>query len=473
MSVSCTFHRSRAAHFHCYECGSVLCEQCVSVRDSPGYSGSTTEYFCPGCNIPAEMMSLGNIIEPFWNRLTSVFLFPFQLTPLILTVLLAGLGALLPTNIFVNIFIWVVMMKYAYASLLNTAAGSLRAPAVTWDLINQDVFQVFKQFVLFAIIGFFLSQIFQHTGVIAGYVFLIIVVLAFPAIIMLLVSTNSLFHALNPFIFIQMIIRIGWPYLLMYLFLSFLFAGPAVLFSFLPMHALPFGLMVFFTLFLQQSYALIGYHLMGYVLLQYHKEIGYTVDYDFFMQNRGKRVKREKQTPEGELKKCLAVLIKTGNYKEAIEQVKPFVRRDDPDMEISETFLQLLRMAGEKDKAARYCIRHFELLTSNNKKQKATALFSEVKSLSAGPPKAESSFKVAQWYREQKNFKKAIETYVYFLHQYKQHALQPQVYYELAKLLHEQAKNSSKSKEILKAMIRSYPGHPLTPQAERYLALLN
>lgn len=464
------FHRSKAAHFHCYECGSAFCDECVSVRKTEGYGGKDIEYFCPGCNIPAEMMSLGNIIEPFWNRLNSIFLYPLQPTPLILTLLLAALGALLPTNIFVRIFVWVLMMKYAYATLIRTAQGGLKAPEVTWDLINQDVQQVLKQFIIFAAVGFCTTIAFQKAGLAGGYIFLIAMALAMPAIIMLLVSTNSVIHAINPYMFLRIISRIGWPYLLMYLFLFFLMAGPATLFSFLPLDLIPYRLHVFLTLSFKQLYAIIGYHLMGYILLQYHKEIGYQVDYHFFMQNRGKRKKRKKKTPEDELKRTLAVLIKTGRYNEAIREAKPHILGEQPDLEISEKFLQLLKMVGENEGASRYSVRHFELLVAKNKKHKATALFPEIKDGAAGPPEADSVFTVASWYQERNEFKKAMDTYIYFMNQFKDHPLQPEVYFKLAKLLQEKTNHKAKAREILNVIIKSYPQHPVASEAKEYLA---
>jgi len=464
------FHRSKAAHFHCYECGSAFCDECISVRETEGYGGKEINYFCPGCNIPAETMSLGNIIEPFWNRLNSIFLYPFQPTPLILTLVLAALGALLPTSFFVRIFVWVVMMKYAYATLIRTGQGGFKAPEVTWDFINQDVIQVFKQYLIFIVIGAGTAFAFQHLGLAGGYLFLIVMALAMPAIIMLLVSTNSVIHALNPYMFSRIIYRIGWPYLLMYLFLFFLMAGPATLFSFLPVDVLPYRLYVFLTLSFKQFYAIIGYHLMGYVLLQYHKEIGYQVDYEFFMQNRGGKKKRKKQTPEDDLKKTLAVLVKTGKYNEAIQEAKPYVLGEKPDPAISEKFLQLLKMVGEKEGAARYAVRHFELLVAANMKQKATAMFQEVKDGAASPAKAESVLTVASWYQERNEFQQAIDTYIYFINHFKDHPQRPVVYFKLAKLLLDKTQHKAKAREILNMIVNSYPRHPVAQKAQGYLA---
>ena len=177
MSINCTFHRSVVAHFQCHECGSAFCDECISVRDTEGYGGRGRDYFCPGCNLPAEMVSMGDIIEPFWGRLTAFFLYPLQLTPLILTLLLSGLGALFPANIFVNLFIWVLMMKYAYATLIETAQGGLRAPKVTWDLINNNVHQVFKQYIIFALVGVGAVYVLQIFGIIGFCLFLTVMIL--------------------------------------------------------------------------------------------------------------------------------------------------------------------------------------------------------------------------------------------------------------------------------------------------------
>jgi tetratricopeptide (TPR) repeat protein len=415
------------------------------------------------------MLSLGNIIVPFQNRLQAFFLYPFQLTPLLLTLALSILGALFNTSFLVNLFVWVVMMKYAYATLIATGQGALKAPDVTWELINGDVLQVFKQFILFAIIGFSAGAAFEKAGMLGGFGFLTVIFLAMPAIIMLLVATNSVLHAINPFTFLRIISRIGWPYFLMYLFLFFLMAGPATLFAYIPIEFLPIKFYIFLTLFLKQVYALISYHLMGYVLLQYHKEIGYHVDYEYFMENQGAKKKRPIQTEEEELNAGLAVLIKSGKYDEAIKRLQPYVVKEEVNLDISEKFLQLLKISGQKQKYQRYFPRHLELLIAGNRKQKAIALYSDILEEGADVPAAESLFKIGSWFGERNEVKKAINVYVLFLKEYKNHALQPEVYFGLAKLLHERAGNSAKARQILKALLKTYPEHALAADAKKYL----
>jgi hypothetical protein len=472
MNETCSFHPAETAHFQCHECNTTFCDACVDIRDTVEFTGKNRYYFCPACNVPLQMLSVGSMIEPFWHRLSAFFLYPFQLTPLLLALILSILGAAFPTSFFVNIFIWIVTVKYAYAALTATAQGGLKAPAVTWALINQNVLQVFKQYVVFIIIGLLAMLVFAKTGVFGGVVFLVFIALAMPAIIMLLVATDSILHALNPTLFIPVITRIGWPYLLMYLFLVFLLSGPATLFSYLPADALPMQLRVFLALFCKQFYTLISYHLMGYVLLQFHNEIGYQVDYDFFMENRGGKKKRKPLSPVDELKNGLAVLLKMGRYQEAIQRLTPHIQSENPDPGLSDKFLQLLKMTGEQENASRYALRHFDLLVRSKKKRETLELFPEIEKADSGSPSPESVFTAASWYQERNDFKKATAAYVYFLKQFKDHPLRPETYFNLARLLHERGNNSGKAKQILAAIVKHYPQHDLCGEARNYLALI-
>jgi TolA-binding protein len=122
--------------------------------------------------------------------------------------------------------------------------------------------------------------------------------------------------------------------------------------------------------------------------------------------------------------------------------------------------------------ASRYAVRHLDLLVGNNKKQKALSVFAEIRSGEEEIKAAETVFAIGDWYQEQNEFKQAISTYVYFTKQFKSHQRLPEVYFKLAQLLHERANNSSKARQILQAIIKSYPKHDLIPQAKEYLAMV-
>ena len=116
---------------------------------------------------------------------------------------------------------------------------------------------------------------------VAAIAFAIAALFFVPSMIILLVTTGSLFHAINPVVFVGLAFRIGWAYFLMNFFLILLGSAPAYLaqyvIRFLPpdLHLMLFG-------FAKSFYTIVSYHLMGYVILQYHEKIGYKVDYEDF-----------------------------------------------------------------------------------------------------------------------------------------------------------------------------------------------
>ncbi len=101
--------------------------------------------------------------------------------------------------------------------------------------------------------------------------------------IIVLASSRSLFAALNPVVCTRIATRIGASYLLMCIFLLLLLFAPGFILK-LTSDAMPEKLLLFLSYAASLYYAIISYNLMGYVILQYHEEIGYEVDADQFTE---------------------------------------------------------------------------------------------------------------------------------------------------------------------------------------------
>lgn len=470
MSIKCSVHRNSQAHFQCHKCGGAYCEKCVSIRSSTGYGEENRDYFCPTCNLPAEHVGVGNLITPFWERLPKFFTYPLQPVPLILTFFLSLLGALVPFSIFVQVFVWVVMMKYAYAVFLATGQGSFKAPTVTWQLINSDIEAVLKQFVIFGLIGFGAKFVFGTAGVFGGFLYLAFIAIFAPAILMVLVASNSVFNAINPLIFIPLVSRIGARYFLMYLFLFLLYSAPMAVFSYFPLE-MPFQVWKFLILFFGQYYALVSYHLMGYVLLQYHEEIGYHVDYEHFMDH-SVAVKGEKLDEQEKLLNSLGVLVQNGRYEDALVLIRSETRGKFTTVELSERYLQLLQMTGNQEEANRFRGKHLDLMVQHGKKEKSVQLYKQLELETGDTLSPETLFSIASWLNERSEFKKALNCYMSYIKDHKEHLNVPEAYFEVAQILHERGNNSKKAKQIMNILLSSFPDHKLIPEVKKYLAAM-
>lgn len=469
MTISCSFHPGQAAHFQCNDCDINFCESCITSRKVETYGSVEKHYFCPACDAEAELIGVANILPPFWKKLGAIFSYPFQLSPLLLTVTLAAIGGFMSGSFLVRLVVFIVMLKYAYAVMIATAKGSLRSPTLTWKLINDDVFQVLKQYVIFGLVGFCGSLITSQTGPLAGKLFYMFITIFMPAIIMVLVATNSIIHAVNPALFVPIVWRIGLPYVLMYLFLMFLYTGPSYLLSLIPFDLSP-KLAGFTILFVQQIYAIVSYHLMGYVLLQYHAEIGYPVEYEYFVKQGRTAGKSPKISEKQKLLNTIEVLIKGGHYAKALPLLREEIAVESPDINLSEKYYRLLQLADEKKKAGNYAPILLDQLVQKGRKKEAMELLTEMMGNNMSVPSDTAILKVADWYKQRGELKKAVDSYSYFLKNNKGHNAVPEMYFKLAQILHENGRNSAKAKKILMGLVKTFPHHNLVPQIKSYLS---
>ena len=129
MTVHCSLHPSKPAHFQCYECTSAFCGKCITKRTFPDVGGGTaTSYICPFCNVDADQLEVGNLLDPFWTRMPKFFIYPAQMYPLLIALTLSVLAVSFPSSFYVMILSFIISTKYAYAILTSTAGGNLKAP---------------------------------------------------------------------------------------------------------------------------------------------------------------------------------------------------------------------------------------------------------------------------------------------------------------------------------------------------------
>jgi tetratricopeptide (TPR) repeat protein len=471
MAINCSFHPVKAAHFHCPKCSAAYCGLCVSRREAPKYGKMSVAYFCPICNIPAEHMGIGNIIEPFWARLPKFFTYPLQFQSFLFVLIAAILAAFFGNSFIAQLLFFVISTKYAYAVLNTTAQGSVKPPELSIDLFNQDVLKVFKQYALFAIIAVATSFIFGAAGPVGGFIFLAIILLYAPTMLMVLVASNSIFAALNPMVFIPIVNRIGWRYLLMYLFIILLYGAPAVAFHYMPL-ALPQYIQAFLYFFFNLYYTLIIYHLLGYVLLQYHEEIGFDVNYEYFLEKSVPQADKHHADPKQKLLSEISVLIKNGRYDDALARIVLETKNQfTDDIELSEKYLSLLQMAQKTAELQEHGAAHLTMLVRLGKKAKAITLYNELYGNGSDlKPPGPAQLQIANWLRDRGEYPKARECYVKFIQTNKGHPQLPEAYFSLARILHENSGNTPKAIEIVTGLLKTYPHHQLAPDMSTYLA---
>lgn len=471
MKKFCEYHSTKPAYWNCPKCGSYFCPDCIVTRKKGGVLKNENIHLCPKCNVETTWVGVANIIEPFWTRLPKFFTYPFSLQPLALIILLSVASLILSKlsiiGLLLKIVLWGILFKYSFSALKATAHGDLTPPGITSETISEDFMQVFKQIAIYIIIGFVFAWLIPTAGIIVAVLFLIFALFYVPAIIILLVTTNSLFHAVNPVVFTRLAFRIGRGYFLMYFFLILLGSAPAVLGQYIGKF-LPTELFQLFFGFAKNYYTIISYHLMGYVILQYHEEIGYQVDYEDFKESSVKEIKEDEST---NIQNRVNIMIKDGKLDDAISFIKDTTKTTPiTDITLSERYLNLLIMKKRKPEMLKHCITHLDLLAHKNIKIKAFEIYA--KCLAMNPkfiPTPFALFKIGGWLNETGKIKEAIRTYNRLTKAFPDDALVPKAYYRCAQIFHDRLMDPSRAKKILSALIKKYPEHEIIPQVKNYL----
>jgi len=477
MKNFCDSHPTRKAHWHCSRCNAQFCPECVVQRESESYGHRKTLHFCARCNQEVDWVGVENLIEPFWNRMPRIFAYPVSAASLILMAVLAlatmffsgpGLFSALMKGA-----MWLIVIKYSFESLKATASGNLKAPPVNSQTISNDFGQVFKQFGIYIAIIVAFLWISAKVGPLIGIAFLLAALFFVPSMIILLVTTGSLINALNPVMFVGLTFRIGWAYLLMYFFLFLLGSAPAYLFQFL-IKFLPGELHLLLYGFAESFYTIVSYHLMGYVILQYHDRIGYQVNFEDFKDPNAEDYTPREIDPDENVLREVVPLIQEGKLDQAIAMIqKMTLHQGIKGINLSERYYTLLKLQKRKKDLLEHAVNHLDKLTEQKQKNKALAVFSECRKMDpAFLPTADALFKLAGWFNESGKTQAAVSIYNLLVKSYPQHPSVPKAYFRIAQLFHDGLMKTDKAKKILSALQMKYPQHEIMPHVENFIARL-
>jgi len=479
MNQTCIHHPSVPAQWHCTKCNSTYCPDCISKRDKGGYTAGEYLYMCPKCNMEANWMGVSHIIKPFWVRLPKIFIYPAHYRALILILVITVIGMIFSGgglfSASIRFILGCIIIKYSYEALLATARGTLVPPPINSQTLSDNFGIVFKQVILIIILGALTVLLFFKVGWLVALIFLLVDALFFPSLIILMIAPNSIIFVLNPAMFIRMAGRIGGGYLLMYFFLLLFLGAPTALvltiIKFVP--NLPEIIALFFYVFADKYYTIMFYHFMGYVLLQYHQEIGYEIEMDDFQDPdmEKKEAATAAVTGAAALLRSLTLMIQEGKYHEAIALIESETRQEGiQDYELSERYLNLLKMTKQGSKMLKHCVTHLDIMARENKKGNALAIYSQCfKANRNFMPTARTLFKLGEWFNESGKSKASVATFNRLIKNHSSDPLVPMAYFRVAQVFNDRFMNTEKAKAVLKALIRKYPDHEIIPKTKNYL----
>jgi TolA-binding protein len=120
-----------------------------------------------------------------------------------------------------------------------------------------------------------------------------------------------------------------------------------------------------------------------------------------------------------------------------------------------------------------HAVRHLDILTAENQKSNAIAVFTECRTADTSfMPTASALFKLASWLNETGKTKAAVAVYNTLAKSYPDNPLVPKAYFRIAQIFHDRLMNKEQAKKALGLLLQKYPNHDIIPQAESFLARL-
>lgn len=485
MPITCDRHPTRTAWWQCPKCRKSLCPQCVSKRFG-GYLQDQASYFCSKCNVEVKNYELSQVIPPFWSRLHKFFIYPlssFQSAGLILTLSLLATFFRKPglLSLLVQLLLWSVMVKYSFECLKSSAEGRFKPPGLTEKVLVENYGIVFKQVALFIALGLFFIFFVSRTGLLFMGLYFLLCGIGLPAMLIILIINEDLVQALNPVMVVGMISRIGGKYFLLLFFLLLLSSAPAAL-GYAVIRHLPEGVQTFMILFSKNYYTIITYHMMGYVILQYHQRLDYPVDLETILASMYPALTSENPGPadtpdksqHGGLLNDIGLLIQDGELDKAIDEIERRVNIEEiEDSELSKRYFGLLKAQNEQRKLLMFAPQHLRILVKSD--AKSDAVESYLGCLRVDKTFTADSvvqFKIASWLTERGKHKEAIFALNSLIKTNPDDSLVPKAYYRAAQIFRERLDDVEKAKKILQKMIAKYPDLEITAFAKNYLGSL-
>lgn len=404
-------------------------------------------------------------IVPFWNRLREISLYPLRGDALLTIGLLAlaRLFTLLPLGGLINIAIWVGVYKYAFEVLRNSANGSTEPPVGSLNVdesMGRRAILLQIGFVVLNVLGFLLF------GLVGGIIVSVLLAFGLPGAFMSLAMDENVLHALNPATWLQVMARLGWPY--------FVAAGLCLVINASMTNArmllLPFlppivALVVFYFL---AHYAVVAtFHLMGYLIYQYHHELGYEVD-------ARPQARRASDDPDQDLLDRSAELVRAGDTDGATTLLREHLRERGGSDALHTQYRKLLRVAGNNEELLRHGREYVTTLLAQDKDKRALDIVRECAEIDPAFAPAQAAdvtrlaHKAADWGLSQV----AIRLLSGFHKRFPKSADIPRNYLLVARLMHDKLGQDREAQALLQQLKGAYPQHELMPQIEERLALI-
>lgn len=461
----CRYHSERPALWDCPGCAAAYCSECIPGGEENFNRG---EPRCPLCLKELGFLGEGVEAEPFWRRSGELFGYGLRTGPLIGAVIAGLVMAMSPGFIqaLLTLAVNVVLLKFGLMVTVRLASGDWEPPSL-WQAVEGDLTLFFKQLAL--IIGILLLPILVMAAgaPLLGGLFLFLALLAVPAGIMILATSESLMQAMNPLAQLKLIVTIGWPYLLLWFALTAVISAPDLA-AWLFMDTALEEIGVFIIGALAFYSTVVAYALMGYLLFQHAGALGIAG-----YQERGRSLpvdRYQRQTGLG----LSHVYAREGRMDDALGAVERGLAAQPLDPALHERKHRLLKSMQAEKRLVRHSEEYCGLLVRAGNPGSATAVLEDTwrRQPDFRLPDPVAALAIAEVFYQHGKLRQAKKLLVNLHRDHPDFAELGRAYLLLARIYLEEFDNRDNAVRILKFLKKNRPVAFRSEEARQLLELV-
>lgn len=305
---------------------------------------------------------------PFWHRLRSITLYPVRGAAgvTLFTLTLGSLLGYIPVvGFLLTLIVWLAAYKYSFEILRATADGRTDAPEVAIEISDGTVWRfIGLQFTYLAL----LVAAALITGPIGGLVALLVIALLQPGCIISLAIDGSYAKAIDPTTAFSIMARIGAPYFAAFGLLFVIQVSAATAADFLA-EVMPAVLGDLVVTFFSFAALFATFHLMGYLVWQYHEALGYEPE-----TQRHPKPALHGAVRDNALVEQAQALVREGERDAAVALLGEEIRQRVVPLEAHELYRRLLRAGTDRGAIDAHARLYLHLLMSERRERPALNL---------------------------------------------------------------------------------------------------
>ncbi len=480
----CKYHAEIPAKWYCSGCKIPLCSHCVMEERQKG------QYVvCPACDKNLHKLSTAHAIPPFWKRMPTSFKYPFNggsLTYLIGISLfsLLFMVPLWPVVVVASLALPMMILRYAFSVLQHTAMGHTSPPKMSINFKLSELALPIKLILIMIVIGGLMGLILFPLGVNPNVIQMVafaLTQLVLPAMVILLAVHNSFFRAINPIDIGNVIATVGLPYLALCGVLLLLSGAPgSVMFIFGSL--VPEWMILMFSIFVAAYFTIINFYLMGYVVYQFHEQLGIRPEVEYSDTLKPSLVKGQKATETASasypILQKVRLLIKEGMKQAAKATLQKELRSqadlDKARIEMHQLYHQMLLDDNESTEIVSHGNQFILALLDKNLGKQAIGIYNDCKA--ADPkfvlPTPEDIHKLASAAQKADEHKTILSLINGFVQRHPDYSGSVELLLMAAQSLQHHFRQDEKAKKILQYIIKRYPDDARVQKAKRDLMLI-